>query len=131
MWAPWRWLGARWVSPTAPPNSAEQQAYERPFSPESRKRPDARFSSSALTPEVIERVVARFVGEGRRQLRDRKVTIEPRGAARGIGRGVQGQSVNSVSRVRRRFAAQGRRPILAVAGERARHRGGVLPRLSS
>ncbi|HHN75198.1 MAG TPA: ATP-dependent Clp protease ATP-binding subunit ClpA [Acidobacteria bacterium] len=56
--------------------SADQQAYERLFSPEFRNRLDARVGFAPLTPDVMERIVDKFIDELRRQLKDRKVNIE-------------------------------------------------------
>ena len=53
-----------------------QQAYERFFSPEFRNRLDARLQFNALTPEVMELIVDKFIGELRAQLRQKKVQIE-------------------------------------------------------
>ncbi len=53
-----------------------QQAYERFFSPEFRNRLDARLQFNALTPEVMELIVDKFLDELRSQLRQKKVSIE-------------------------------------------------------
>ncbi|MDQ7006718.1 MAG: ATP-dependent Clp protease ATP-binding subunit ClpA [Acidobacteriota bacterium] len=55
---------------------ADQQAYERLFSPEFRNRLDARVGFQPLTPEIMGRIVDKFIDELRRQLKDRKVNIE-------------------------------------------------------
>ena len=63
--------------------SAEgQQAYERFFSPEFRNRLDARLQFNALTPEVMERIVDKFIAELRAQLRQKKIQIELAAAGR-------------------------------------------------
>jgi ATP-dependent Clp protease ATP-binding subunit ClpA len=54
---------------------ADQQAYERTFSPEFRNRLDSRIAFKALTPDVMERIVEKFIAELETQLRERKVTI--------------------------------------------------------
>ena len=59
-----------------------QQAYERFFSPEFRNRLDARLQFNALTPEVMELIVDKFIAELRAQLRQKKVQIELSGAGR-------------------------------------------------
>ncbi len=61
---------------------ADQQAYERLFSPELRNRLDARIPFLPLSPEVMERIVEKFVRQLQAQLRERKVTIELSDAAR-------------------------------------------------
>ncbi len=53
-----------------------QQAYERFFSPEFRNRLDARLQFNALTPEVMELIVDKFIAELRAQLVQKKVKIE-------------------------------------------------------
>ena len=55
---------------------------ERLFSPEFRNRLDEIVSFGPLTPEVMSRVVDKFVREVEAQLRDKKVTIELTDAAR-------------------------------------------------
>ncbi|MCP3957486.1 MAG: ATP-dependent Clp protease ATP-binding subunit ClpA [bacterium] len=53
-----------------------QQAFERFFSPEFRNRLDAKLQFNALTPEVMELIVDKFIAELRAQLRQKKVEIE-------------------------------------------------------
>jgi ATP-dependent Clp protease ATP-binding subunit ClpA len=55
---------------------------ERLFSPEFRNRLDEIVTFRALAPEVMERVVGKFVAEVETQLRDKKVTLELAPAAR-------------------------------------------------
>ncbi len=59
-----------------------QQAYERFFSPEFRNRLDARLQFNALSPEVMELIVDKFIAELRAQLRQKKVKIELSDAGR-------------------------------------------------
>ena len=73
--------------PTAPPgarDSDSDRAVERLFSPEFRNRLDARLRFRALTPEVMERIVEKFVAELGEQLAAKKVTIELTPAARAL-----------------------------------------------
>jgi len=56
--------------------SRGKQAIERFFSPEFRNRLDAVVTFNALTPEVMETIVDKFVMELESQLRERKVAIE-------------------------------------------------------
>ncbi len=63
-------------------SSADERAYERLFSPEFRNRLDGRISFSELTPEVMERIVDKFIGELQQQIRERKVEIQLSPAAR-------------------------------------------------
>jgi ATP-dependent Clp protease ATP-binding subunit ClpA len=60
----------------------ENEAVERMFTPEFRNRLDATIGFKNLTPEVIGRVVDKFVLQLEAQLADRKVTIELSEAAR-------------------------------------------------
>jgi ATP-dependent Clp protease ATP-binding subunit ClpA len=60
----------------------EQEAINRLFTPEFRNRLDAVVGFKNLTPEVIGRVVDKFVLQLEAQLADRKVTIELSEAAR-------------------------------------------------
>ncbi len=53
-----------------------QKALERLFSPEFRNRLDAIVAFNPLTPEAVERVVDKFIGELARQLEEKKVHIE-------------------------------------------------------
>jgi ATP-dependent Clp protease ATP-binding subunit ClpA len=59
-----------------------QQAFERFFSPEFRNRLDAKLQFNALTPEVMEQIVDKFIAELRGQLRQKKVTIRLMDAGR-------------------------------------------------
>lgn len=63
-------------------SSADERAYERLFSPEFRNRLDGRIAFSELTPEVMERIVDKFIGELQQQIRERKVEIQLSAAAR-------------------------------------------------
>ncbi|MCH7542606.1 MAG: ATP-dependent Clp protease ATP-binding subunit ClpA [Proteobacteria bacterium] len=54
----------------------DDEAIKRMFSPEFRNRLDAIIRFSALSPEVVSRVVDKFVIEVEEQLADRNVTIE-------------------------------------------------------
>ncbi len=54
----------------------DDDAIKRMFSPEFRNRLDATIQFSALSPEVVSRVVDKFVIEVEEQLADRNVTIE-------------------------------------------------------
>ena len=60
----------------------DQEAIERMFSPEFRNRLDATISFANLTPEIMSRVVDKFVMELEAQLSDRDVTITLTDAAR-------------------------------------------------
>ena len=61
---------------------ADQQAFERLFSPEFRNRLDARISFEPLTPEVMGRIVDKFITELQELLTPKKVTLELTPAAR-------------------------------------------------
>ena len=61
---------------------ADEEAIDRLFTPEFRNRLDATISFSALPPEVISKVVDKFIRELGDQLDDRKVSIELSTAAR-------------------------------------------------
>ncbi|MCS6914462.1 MAG: ATP-dependent Clp protease ATP-binding subunit ClpA [Myxococcales bacterium] len=67
---------------TVPPKAPDKAAIERTFSPEFRNRLDAWITFSPLSPDVIRRVVDKFIGELREQLRPRKVELEMNDAAR-------------------------------------------------
>ena len=54
----------------------DQEAIERMFTPEFRNRLDANITFGNLTPEVMSRVVDKFIMELEAQLSDRDVTIE-------------------------------------------------------
>jgi len=60
----------------------DKEAIERMFTPEVRNRLDAVIGFSSLTPEVMTRVVDKFIIELETQLDDRNVTIELTDAAR-------------------------------------------------
>jgi ATP-dependent Clp protease ATP-binding subunit ClpA len=60
----------------------EDLALKNTFSPEFRNRLDARIHFDALTPDVMERVVDKFIGELGEQLSERDVTISLTSAAR-------------------------------------------------
>jgi ATP-dependent Clp protease ATP-binding subunit ClpA len=61
---------------------ADEEAINRLFTPEFRNRLDATISFSALPPEVISKVVDKFIGELDAQLGERKVSISLSTAAR-------------------------------------------------
>jgi len=61
---------------------ADEEAINRLFTPEFRNRLDATISFSALPPEVISKVVDKFIGELSNQLGERKVSISLGKAAR-------------------------------------------------
>ena len=65
-----------------PRTGDDQEAINRLFTPEFRNRLDAVISFSALSPQVVARVVDKFVMELEAQLSDRNVTIELSDAAR-------------------------------------------------
>ena len=58
------------------------KAIERAFSPEFRNRLDEVVTFSALGPEIMARVVDKFVSEVEEQLKERKIAIELSQAAR-------------------------------------------------
>src|SRR3546814_623444 len=60
----------------------DEEAIKRMFTPEFRNRLDAVIPFSGLSPEIIARVVDKFVIELEEQLADRNVTIELNDAAR-------------------------------------------------
>ena len=60
----------------------DQEAIKRLFTPEFRNRLDATISFSGLSPEIITRVVDKFVMQLEIQLEDRNVTIELDNASR-------------------------------------------------
>ena len=60
------------------------RAIERLFTPEFRNRLDARLRFRPLTPQVMERIVDKMVGELRTRLAERRVTIELTAAARSL-----------------------------------------------
>jgi ATP-dependent Clp protease ATP-binding subunit ClpA len=61
---------------------ADQQAYERLFSPELRNRLDARVPFQPLTPEVMGQIVDKFIRQLQGQLAERNVKITLSEAAR-------------------------------------------------
>ena len=63
---------------------ADREAYERLFAPEFRNRLDARIPFRSLTPEVMLRIVDKFVAALAEQLGARNVTLEVTGAARAL-----------------------------------------------
>jgi ATP-dependent Clp protease ATP-binding subunit ClpA len=60
----------------------DEDAIKRMFTPEFRNRLDATIAFASLTPEVVARVVDKFVMQLEAQLGDRQVTIELTDAAR-------------------------------------------------
>jgi ATP-dependent Clp protease ATP-binding subunit ClpA len=60
----------------------DQDAIKRLFTPEFRNRLDAIIAFAALTPEIVARVVEKFVMQLEAQLADRNVTIELSSAAK-------------------------------------------------
>ncbi len=62
--------------------SLDKTAIERTFSPEFRNRLDAWITFGTLSPEVIRRVVDKFVSQLAEQLKEKKVTLELTDAAR-------------------------------------------------
>jgi len=60
----------------------DQEAIQRMFTPEFRNRLDAVIAFAGLTPEIVARVVDKFVMQLEAQLADRNVTIELSSAAR-------------------------------------------------
>jgi ATP-dependent Clp protease ATP-binding subunit ClpA len=68
--------------PARDAKSRGKQAIEKLFSPEFRNRLDAIVTFSALTPEVMETIVEKFVLELEAQLRERRVAITLLPAAR-------------------------------------------------
>jgi ATP-dependent Clp protease ATP-binding subunit ClpA len=68
--------------PTREARSRGKQAVERLFSPEFRNRLDAIVTFRALTPDVMETIVDKFILELEAQLRERRVAIALEPAAR-------------------------------------------------
>ena len=60
----------------------DDEAIKRMFTPEFRNRLDATITFAALTPEIVARVVEKFVMQLEAQLADRNVTIELSSAAK-------------------------------------------------
>jgi ATP-dependent Clp protease ATP-binding subunit ClpA len=63
-------------------SSESDRAVERLFTPEFRNRLDGRIRFNALNPELMERIVEKFVREMSRQLAEKKVRVELTDAAR-------------------------------------------------
>ena len=63
---------------------ADQQAYEKMFSPEFRNRLDGRISFKALSTDVMEKIVDKFLAELRDQLKERKVDLTITDEARAL-----------------------------------------------
>ncbi len=61
---------------TAVPKNLDKAAIERTFSPEFRNRLDAWITFQSLSPEIIRKVVDKFVGQLVEQLKQKKVQIE-------------------------------------------------------
>ncbi|MEW5848156.1 MAG: ATP-dependent Clp protease ATP-binding subunit ClpA [Myxococcota bacterium] len=64
------------------PVGEDEKAFKRFFSPEFRNRLDAKIGFAPLTPEIMQRIVLKFVNELSDQLRARRVTIELTDAAK-------------------------------------------------
>ena len=60
----------------------DEDAIKRLFTPEFRNRLDATITFAGLTPEIVGRVVEKFVMQLEAQLADRNVTIELSSAAK-------------------------------------------------
>ena len=58
------------------PSNQSKQAIEKTFSPEFRNRLDATIMFGSLSQEIIKQVVEKFINELRKQLVDKKVTLE-------------------------------------------------------
>ncbi|HSK75412.1 MAG TPA: AAA family ATPase, partial [Thermoanaerobaculia bacterium] len=69
-------------NPKNPKDTEADRAVERLFSPEFRNRLDARLRFNPLSPEVMERIVEKFMLQLGAQLTEKKVTIEATDAAR-------------------------------------------------
>ena len=54
----------------------DEREYKRVFSPEFRNRLDARIRFAPLRPEVMERIVEKFISEIRAQLADRDIALQ-------------------------------------------------------
>ena len=63
---------------------ADEEAIERLFTPEFRNRLDATITFSSLPPEVISKVVDKFIKELSEQLSERKVSVSLSDAARNL-----------------------------------------------
>jgi ATP-dependent Clp protease ATP-binding subunit ClpA len=62
--------------PRMPKDTDADRAVERLFSPEFRNRLDARLRFNALSPQVMEQIVGKFIRELTAQLAEKKVTID-------------------------------------------------------
>ena len=60
------------------------EVFEKAFSPEFRNRLDARLQFAPLSPEVMEKIVDKFIGELRSQLRAKDVKLKLTPAARSL-----------------------------------------------
>jgi ATP-dependent Clp protease ATP-binding subunit ClpA len=69
-------------TPRLPKDTDADRAVERLFSPEFRNRLDARLRFNALSPQVMEQIVDKFIRELSAQLGEKKVTIEITAPAR-------------------------------------------------
>ncbi|HEV7509415.1 MAG TPA: AAA family ATPase [Thermoanaerobaculia bacterium] len=63
-------------APRVPKDTDADRAVERLFSPEFRNRLDARLRFNALSPQVMEQIVDKFIRELTAQLAEKKVTID-------------------------------------------------------
>jgi len=63
-------------TPRSPKDTDADRAVERLFSPEFRNRLDARLRFNALSPQVMEQIVDKFIRELTAQLAEKKVTID-------------------------------------------------------
>jgi len=63
-------------APRTPKDTDADRAVERLFSPEFRNRLDARLRFNALSPQVMEQIVDKFIRELSLQLAEKKVTID-------------------------------------------------------
>jgi ATP-dependent Clp protease ATP-binding subunit ClpA len=63
-------------APRSPKDTDADRAVERLFSPEFRNRLDARLRFNALSPQVMEQIVDKFIRELSSQLAEKKVTID-------------------------------------------------------
>ncbi len=63
-------------APRSPKDTDADRAVERLFSPEFRNRLDARLRFNALSPQVMEQIVDKFIRELTAQLAEKKVTID-------------------------------------------------------
>ncbi|HKV06895.1 MAG TPA: ATP-dependent Clp protease ATP-binding subunit ClpA [Thermoanaerobaculia bacterium] len=72
------------VTPKNPKETEADRAVERLFSPEFRNRLDARLRFNPLSPEVMERIVDKFLHQLGAQLAEKKVAIEATDPARKV-----------------------------------------------